>query len=66
MEAEGQGWGFGEVSQSWALNSILDFNPETESIQDRNKNKDERAGQPKEMQEFQVEFDVRYVGIWRK
>lgn len=62
MEAEGQGWGVGEVFQSWALNSILDFNPETESIQGRNKNKDERAGQPK--QEFQVEFDARYVGIW--
>lgn len=63
VEAVGQGWGVGKVFQSWALNSILDFNPETESIQDRNKNKDERAGQPKEKQEFQVEFDAQYVGI---
>lgn len=58
-----RGWG---GSWSWALNTALDFNTEAESIQDRNKNKHERTGQPKEKQEFQVEFDLWYVGIWRK
>lgn len=66
MESEGEVWGVGEDSYSWPLNSALDFDREVESIQDRNKNKYERTGQPKEKQDCQVESDLCYVGIWNE
>lgn len=64
MESKEKVWGVKDDSQSWALNSALDFNREAESIQDGNKSKCERIGQHKEKQEFQVEFDLWYIEIW--
>lgn len=61
MKSKGQVWGVKE-----ALNSALDSNREAEIIQDGNKNKYEGAGQHKEKQEFQVEFGLWYIGIWRE